>query len=267
MKGSTIAVLLVFAGLVLLVLVAPATWKQKVQNSFLQAVSPLLHLGNNLENRVGGVAGGLKKLDELERENEQLKLDNERLRATNALLQNLQSEVDQLSRELDFRGSSPFTLIPAHILARDNTTWWNTVTIDRGSQNGLAEEMAVVTADGLVGKVTAVAKNSAVILLITDEGLRVSVNIEDANQQGIVSGTPSMGSARPELRIRFLSKLADIKPGQKVVTAGTGGVFPSGVVLGTVKQFTVRELEGVATVEPAVDLARIQDVFVIAGTK
>jgi rod shape-determining protein MreC len=267
MKGSTIAVLLVFAGLVLLVLVAPATWKQKAQNSFLQAVSPLLHLGNNLENRVGGVAGGREKLDELERENQQLKLDNERLRATNALLQSLQTEVDRLSRQLGFQASSPFTLIPGHIIARDNTTWWNTVSIDRGAENGLGEDMAVVTEDGLVGKITAVAKNSAVILLVTDQGLRVSVNIEGANQQGIISGTPSIGRGRPELRIRFLSKLADIKPGQKVVTAGTGGVFPSGVVLGTVKQFEVRELEGVATVEPAVDLAGIRDVFVIAGTK
>jgi rod shape-determining protein MreC len=214
---------------------------------------------------VGG-CGWIQKADELERRI-RVKLDNGRLRATNALLERLQTEVNRLIRELGFRASSPFTLIPAHIIARDNTTWWNTVTIDRGSENGLAEDMAIVTADGLVGKLTAVAKNSAVILLVTDEGLRVSVNIEGADQQGIVSGTPSLGRGRPELRIRFLSKLADIKPGQKVVTAGTGGVFPSGVVLGTVKQFTVRELESVATVEPAVDLAGIKTSFVIAGTK
>jgi cell shape-determining protein MreC len=58
-----------------------------------------------------------------------------------------------------------------------------------------------------------------------------------------------------------------LKPGSNVFTAGAGGVFPSGVLIGQVKGFTVKELEGVATVKPAVDLAEIRDVFVIIGRK
>jgi rod shape-determining protein MreC len=64
-----------------------------------------------------------------------------------------------------------------------------------------------------------------------------------------------------------LSKTANLKTGMKVLTAGAGGVFPSGLVLGTVKDFSVRELEGVASVTPAVDLADLQDVFVIIRQK
>ena len=71
----------------------------------------------------------------------------------------------------------------------------------------------------------------------------------------------------PDLRIGFISKTAEIKPGMKVFTTGTGGVFPSGVLVGTVKGFAIKELEGVATVEPAVDLTRVEDVFVIVGTR
>src|SRR6267154_2535954 len=60
---------------------------------------------------------------------------------------------------------------------------------------------------------------------------------------------------------------AELEPGMRVTTSGTGGVFPSGVIVGTIKQFTVKELEGVAIVQPAMDLSKVQDVFVISGIK
>jgi rod shape-determining protein MreC len=93
------------------------------------------------------------------------------------------------------------------------------------------------------------------------------VSIEGTNEQGIISGTRASSNFAPDLQIRFLTKTAEIKPDMQVTTSGTGGVFPSGVVVGTVKQFTVKELEGVATVQPAVDLTKVQDVFVISGIK
>ena len=127
--------------------------------------------------------------------------------------------------------------------------------------------MAIVTETGLVGKVTSVANDVAVVLLLSDESLRFSVTIEGTQEQGIVSGTRASTNYSPDLRIRFLSKTANLKPGLNVFTTGAGGVVPSGVLIGQVKDFTVKELEGVATVKPAVDLAEIQDVLVIIGRK
>jgi rod shape-determining protein MreC len=95
----------------------------------------------------------------------------------------------------------------------------------------------------------------------------VSVSIEGTQEQGIVSGTRASSNHVPDLKIRFLSKTANLKPGMKVLTAGSGGVFPSGLVVGSIKDFFVKELEGVASVTPAVDLASVQDVFVVAGQK
>src|SRR4029077_13550507 len=145
--------------------------------------------------------------------------------------------------------------------------WWNFCTIDRGTKDGVTTDMAVVTEDGGVRKGATVAKDIAVVLLGTDESLRVSVSIEGTQEQGIVSGTRASSTYVPDLKIRFLSKTANLKPGMKVLTAGAGGVFPSGLVVGTIKDFTVKELEGVASVTPAVDLASVQDVFVVAGQK
>jgi rod shape-determining protein MreC len=267
MKSTSIAVIGIFALLVILVLLLPQSTKQQMQGALFQLISPILRTGASVGHELGGVRGGLKRLDELQRENEQLKSENEELRAANSLLENLETEVNRLNRALGFREQSPFKLLPARVISRDSATWWNTCTIGGGSKNGIAPDMAVVTENGLVGKVATVGKDVAVVLLISDESLRVSVAIEGTQEQGIVSGTRASSTYAPDLRIRFLSKTAKLQPGMKVLTAGAGGVFPSGVVVGTVKDFSAKELEGIATVTPAVALAEIQDVFVIIRQK
>ena len=267
MKSSTITAVGIFAVLVVLLFLLPQSTRQQLQAALFQLISPVLRTGASVQRELGGVRGGLKRLDELEHENQELKLENEQLRATNSLLHNLETEVNRLNRALGFREQSPFKLLPARVISRESATWWNTCTIDRGSKEGIATDMAVVTEDGLVGKITTVAKDVAVVLLVSDESLRVSVSIEGTQEQGIVSGTRASSNYAPDLRIRFLSKTANLKPGMKVLTAGAGGVFPSGLVLGTVKDFSVRELEGVASVRPAVDLVNLHDVFVIIRQK
>ena len=267
MKSITIAAFGVFGIFVVVVLLLPQQTKHQLQSALFQWISPILRTGASVQQELGGVRGGLKRLDELERENQELKLQNEQLRATISLLQNLESEVNRLNRALGFHEKSAFKLLSAHVLSRESATWWNFCTIDRGTKDGVATDMAVVTEDGVVGKVTTAAKDVAVVLLVSDESLRISVSIEGTPEQGIVSGTRASSTYVPDLKIRFLSKTANLKPGMKVLTAGAGGVFPSGMVVGSIKDFSVKELEGVASVTPAVDLATIQDAFVIVGQK
>jgi rod shape-determining protein MreC len=267
MKSSTIAVIGIFAILVILVFLSPQSAKHQMQGALLQLISPILRTGASVGHEIGGVSGGLKHLDELQRENEQLRSENEQLRAENSLLANLETEVNRLNRALGFREQSPFKLLPARVVTRETATWWSTCTISIGSKDGVAPDMAVVTESGLVGKVTTVGKDISVVLLVSDESLRVSVSIEGTQEQGIISGTRASSMYAPDLRIRFLSKTAQLQPGMKVLTAGTGGVFPSGLVVGTVKDFSSNELEGIAKVTPAVDLAEIENVFVILRQK
>src|SRR5246127_2086988 len=267
MKSITIAALGAFGIFVVLILLLPQQAKRQLQGALFQFISPVLRTGASVQQELGGVRGGLKRLDQLERENQELKLENEQLRAANSLLKNLEAEVSRLNRALGFREQSPFKLLPARIISRESATWWNTCTIGVGSKDGIAPDMAVVTENGLVGKVIPVGKDVSVVLLVSDESLRVSVSIEGTQEQGIVSGSRASSTYAPDLRIRFLNKTAKLQPGMKVLTAGAGGVFPSGLVIGTVKDFAAKELEGIATVTPAVDLAEIQDVFVIIRQK
>ena len=125
--------------------------------------------------------------------------------------------------------------------------------------------MPVITDRGLVGKVTDVSASMSEVMLVTDEDCKVAAKVEGTKEQGICGGSRA---PEGELELAFLSKLADLQPGQKVYTAGvSGGVFPSGIALGTVKSFRARDLDGEAILEPAADLGSLEEVFVVTGAK
>ena len=230
-------------------------------------ISPFLSTGSSLEKQISSMRTGLKSLEELEKDNAQLRVDNRALNATNQALRDVEREVNRLRLALAYRERSVFKLVPAEIITRDASTWWRTVTINRGKQDGIETDMSVVTDQGLVGKTTTVSESISIVLLVSDENCRVAANVEGTREQGIVSGERVAGALTPLLNLNFLSKQANLQPGQKVYTSGVGGVFPSGLLVGMVKEYKVRDLDGQARVAPAVDLAKLEDVFVVTGRK
>jgi rod shape-determining protein MreC len=238
---------------------------QRVQAAFLEIISPFLKGGSSVEKRFSAFREGLKTLDELEVENRRLSVRNKELAAINQTLRDLEQENNRLRRSLQYRERAVFKLIPARIIARDASTWWNTVKIDRGAEDGVKSDMPVLTEEGLVGKTTTVADRSATVILIADENCKVAARVEGTREQGIVKGERTSSTSMPEISLNFLSKNADLKSGQKAYTSGVGGVYPSGVLIGAVKEFKARQLDGYATILPAVDLTTLEDVFVVAG--
>ncbi len=267
MKRLNLVVLVLFVGFLGVLFTLGPSGTQKVQSTVLGLIAPFLRTGSGLEKKITAIRTGLKSLDQLEKENKALIVHNKQLQSINATLRDLESENNRLRRALHYRERAVFQLVPARIIARDSSSWWNTVTIDRGTADGLTPEMPVVTEEGLVGKVTVVSENAATVVLLSDESCRISVTVEGTREQGIVSGERESGGGTPVISMRFLSKMADLKSGQKVVSSGVGGVYPPGLMIGAVKEFKVRELDGYATLLPAVDLATLEDVFVVTGRK
>lgn len=267
MKRLTLpALVLLVIAVGMLFTLSPRT-TQKVQSGFLNVVAPFLKTGSTMEARFNAYREGLKSLDQLEVENKQLLVELKALKATNQTLRDLEIENNRLRHALDYRERAIFKLVPARIIARDASTWWNTVRIDRGFEDGLAPDMCVLTEDGMVGKTTTVAKNASTVLLISDENCKIAAMVEGVREQGIVRGERTSTNAQPEISLNLLPKNTKLHPGQKVFSSGVGGVFPSGVALGVVMKFEERPLDCRAILSPMVDLTTLQDVFVVTGKK
>ena len=255
-------------GIVLLVLLFFAANPRNVrrmQAGFLGMITPFLKSGSAFERRYTAFREGLKTLEQLETEVDHLRVSNKELSATNQTLRGLESENNRLRAALGYHERARFQLMPAQIIGRDASTWYNTIIIDRGSKELIAPDMPVITEEGLVGKTTVVSPDSSIVVLISDETCKVAANVEGTREQGIVRGERTSSGVMPEISMSFLSKQANLQPGMKVFSSGVGGVFPAGVLIGSVREFKVRELDGYATITPAVDLTTLQDVFVVVS--
>jgi rod shape-determining protein MreC len=269
-RANLIAIGVFLAALVGVFILSPHN-RQRLQSAFLSIISPFLKKGSEVDSRWKSYREGLKKLDALEAENQRLKVDNDQLRATNQALRGVESENIRLKSALGYRGGSPFTLVSARVIGRSPSNWWSTVVIDKGSEDFVQEEMAVVTPDGLVGKVVNLSAHSASVLLISDENCKVAGSVEGSKEQGIVRvevrGQRTSNSMQPTMTLNFLSRFAPLRAGQKVFTSGAGNIYPPGILIGQILEFKSRELDGQAIIEPSVDIAALSDVFVITGVK
>lgn len=267
-KLNILLALIILVGAVILSVMGSQSAKG-LQAMLLSVVSPFLKTGSTVSQEIGKAGRNLKTLDQLEAENQELTVENRKLLTENRLLRDIEAENNRLRQALEYRERSVFALLPAQVISRDASTWWNTVKINRGFEDGVESDMPVLTEAGLVGKTLTVAKNISTVLLLTDETCRVAARVEGSSEQGIASGLRVPNAEAPtEIQLAFLSKTADLQPGQKVYTAGiSGGIFPSGILVGTVKDFRARALDGQSLLDLAVNLAEVEDVFVLVGAK
>jgi rod shape-determining protein MreC len=268
MRSKLIAVGVFLGALVLLLLGAgnPSSMRG-AQSTLLGLLAPFLRSGSALERRFTALREGLKRLDDLESENRGLRLTNSELSATNQTLRGLEAENARLRKALEYKQKAVFNLLPAQIIGRSASSWFSQIIIDRGTRDGVRRDMPVLTEEGLVGKTTLVSEHACVVILVSDENCKVAATVENSRDQGIVRGERASSGATPLVSMVFLPKQATLKPGQKVITSGVGGVFPPGIVVGAVQEFRMRELDAMATVIPAVDLATLQDVFVVTSER
>jgi rod shape-determining protein MreC len=188
-----------------------------------------------------------------------LDTENRRLRAELVALEELRRENERLRRLLGFVEETTPRTLAARIIAEDAASWFRTVEIDRGYEDGVTEGLPVVNAAGLIGRVVRSTPNSARVLLITDASSAVAVLVQDQRIRGVCRGQGGT------LALDFALVQDEIQVGDGVITSGLGGVFPKGLVVGYVRAVQ-REQFGLfqtVEVEPAVDFAHLEEVLVL----
>jgi rod shape-determining protein MreC len=202
--------------------------------------------------------GAHREAGELRRRVQDLELERQQLVAE-------RGETERLRKLLGFAvESAERRYVGARVVGvRLGTAGLQVLTVDRGSEDGIAKLMPVVVAEGVVGRVLAVAGHSADVLVLTDRNSSIAIRVERTRARGNVRGLGKPDAARLEYALRS----EDIIEGDAVVTSGTDGVFPRGLKVGKLTQLerTAHGLFQEARVIPAVDVTRIEEVLVLTS--
>lgn len=198
--------------------------------------------------------------------------ENEKLRAHLQELAQLESDVARLEKDntelrkvLDKETSlADYEPVQATVIARNPDRWYELITIDQGESNGIEPDMAVMTASGLVGKVKNTSKFTSTVQLLSanDSQNRVSALIQgEAVVYGLIEG---YDREKQMLRMTKIPSTSTVTKGQRVTTSGLGGVFPKGLVIGTVSEVVPDEfgLTQTALIQPATSFYDLEHVMV-----
>ncbi len=209
-----------------------------------------------LEQRYVTLKGLAAENEALKRRITELETERNRLLeadATNRRLRDL----------LDFRQQLPPKAVTAAVVGNSASPWFHSIILDKGTADGVSKGMAVVSTLGVVGQVVEVTSRSAKVLLVTDPYSGVDVMVQRSRSRGIVSGSLENGPV-----MKYVKRSEDIRLGDRLISSGLDGVFPKGLLVGTVikvekKNFGLFQHVGVAL---AVDPDRMEEVLVVPAS-
>ena len=225
-------------------------------------------------NRVGGglynELSSVGKLKTALAENETLKTRVDELTEENTRLRSEQFELERLRSlyELD-QEYMQYHKIGARIIAKDSGSWFSVFRIDKGSDDGIKEDMNVIAGGGLVGIVTDVGANYATVRSIIDDSSRVSAMAQQSGDSCIVAGDLQLFK-EGRLKLSYMEKDDDIKDGDMIVTSNISGKFLPGILVGYATDITVDYNDNLTKsgyLIPAARFDRLQEVLVITDLK
>jgi rod shape-determining protein MreC len=194
-------------------------------------------------------------------ENQRLKRQLVELEEERSRLLETEATNRRLRELLEFRSGLPSGPVTAAVIGNSASTWFHSLILDKGSTDGVLKGMAVVSPLGVIGQVVAVTARSAKVLLITDPHSGVDVIVQRSRARGIVSGSFDGGPI-----MKFVKRSEDIQEGDRLITSGLDGIFPKGLLVGTVAKLRKKSFGLFQYVEVglAVNPSRIEEVLVAA---
>jgi len=255
--------------LVVLVTLMGVTARERATVMFLEraligAVAPVQSWFEGLAAGIRGGIADIQAISRLQEENEALRAKAGAYDAILRRLRELEIENERLRALLGFSQAVEFEYVVADVVARNSDNWFSRVTLSRGSADGIAKDMPVVTSQGLVGRIVAVTPHVSVVELLTDRDAGAGALIQSSRDTGIVRG---QGNQSALLRMMFFVREAEVNEGDAVVTSGLGEIYPAGLFIGRVVDVEIEHygLIRYATVRPSVDFGRLEEVLVITN--
>ncbi|MEE8074820.1 MAG: rod shape-determining protein MreC [Candidatus Binatia bacterium] len=233
-------------------------------------VGPLL-LGSMRPLQIGlqTIVVGVRRIRDRYRSLNNMRLENQSLKGRIVELEArmeglLESEAinHRLQKLLDLKTRVPGRSVSAAVIGNSASTWFQSLTINKGENDGIRKGMAVISSVGIVGQVVVVARRIAKVLLITDRSSGVDVISRRSRARGIVSGSLDNGPV-----MKYVKRNEDIREGDRLITSGLDGIFPKGLLVGTVGKVRKESNGHFQHVEVAlaVDPSQIEEVLVTSA--
>ena len=207
------------------------------------------------------------ELKNIREENDILKTSLDRITSIETENIELRRQLDALKEELNIDYTlTDYEYLNASVISRNIGYWYNTITIDKGTYNGVEVDMVVINAKGLIGKIIRTTTFTSEVRLITtrDTNNKISVKISngDYNLYGLVNGYDYKENL---LEVEGISNTKDVNIGDYIYTSGLGGVFPSGIIIGEVSEITTDsyDLAKIIKVKPSADFTDINYVSIL----
>ena len=237
-----------------------------ISSSVSTVVSPLQKIVYNINSRVKETVDFFLNFSEVKLENEQLKQKNAELANELIEYESLKDEVERLREALNFTESrSNYNYVGVNIIGYSGSSLSDGYIIDKGSNDGIAKNMVVVSYKGLVGKVTKVSSNFAVVQSILNENIAVAVmDQQTRDATGVLQGL----SDKKDTNMTVVYNLpidSDVKEGYIIITSGLGKIYPKEIPVGTVvsvQEDNVKVMKS-AVVEPFVNFNKLEELFVV----
>ena len=222
-------------------------------------LTPLQRSGTWVISSVHGVWGHYIDLRRTSVENDRLHSELGRLQLRNRELESRAVEADRLSSLLGFRtANADVPMVAAQVIGANADASSRTIFINRGDQDHLRKNMAVITPDGIVGKVVEVYQDTSQVLLITDRESGVGALFSGTRTHGVIKGM-----SEPYLLMDYVINDEKVSPGQEILTSGEDQIFPKDLLVGTVVKSKNGNPFAVINVRPAARLDRLEEVLVL----
>ena len=264
----SVLVILVVGLLLRYIVTRPSSETSLVENGIGTLFTPV-------ENALSTVTGFVRswfgtsnkdKDKNLEERLEDLEIENDRLRNQLTTLEEVQNQLEGLQKLVDAKDEyEALSPVYAKVIARDTGMWFETFTINKGQNDGIATNMSVVSADGLVGRINQVGLNYSTVISIIDSRSSVAALISRTRDNGMLQGQTESDENGTECHMTYIANLGNIKVGDSVYTSGLDSQFPKGIYIGKVSAVSRSANSGdkYAIVQPAADFSSIENVFVL----
>ncbi len=186
--------------------------------------------------------------------------ENRKLLNSIANLREIQQENIRLKRLLQFEETFKLETVVARVIAKDVSSEFRSIRINRGEDSGIKRNMAVLTDEGIVGRVLRTTPKTSDIVTVLDLYSAVDAIVERSRARGVIEGLTD-----DTCQLKYALRTDDIKPGDFLISSGLGGIFPKGVPVGTVSKVN-RQPYGITQeveVKPSVDFSKLEEVLVV----